>query len=117
MEGVTTLATDRLPAQACTAGADACMSEADEHIPALRTCIRLSVDCADICDVTGRVMSRHTGDDVTLARSILQACVAVCASCAEECERHADQPEHCQICADGCRRCEQACRQLMQAMR
>jgi uncharacterized membrane protein len=104
-------------AQACTAGADACMSEADEHIASLRTCVRLCVDCADICDVTGRVMSRHTGDDAALARSIRQACVSVCRSCADECERHAARHEHSQICADACRRCEQACRQLLQAMR
>jgi uncharacterized membrane protein len=104
-------------AQACTACADACMSESSEQLPMLRTCIRLCADCADICDVTGRTMSRHTGDDADLTLSILQACLAVCRACADECERHAARHEHCQVCADACRRCEQACRQLMQTMR
>ncbi len=104
-------------AQACTACADACMSESDQHLPALRTCIGMCIDCADICDMTGRIMSRHTGHNADLARSILQACLTMCRMCAEECERHAVRHEHCQVCADACRRCEQACRQLLAAIR
>jgi hypothetical protein len=50
-------------AQACTACADACLSE--EMTDELRKCIRTDLDCADICEVTGRVLSRHTGYDAT----------------------------------------------------
>src|SRR5206468_12075580 len=45
--------------QACTACADACLSE--PTIADLTKCIRSNLDCADICDTTGRVLSRHTG--------------------------------------------------------
>jgi hypothetical protein len=57
-------------AQACTACADACLSEPD--VTDLVRCIRENLDCADICDVTGRVLSRHTGDNTAMTRAMLQ---------------------------------------------
>ncbi|WP_406723538.1 four-helix bundle copper-binding protein [Streptomyces sp. GD-15H] len=98
-------------AQACTACADACLSE--DMIAELRKCIRTDLDCSDICEVTGKILSRHTGYDANITRAQLQACAMVCKSCAEECERHADMHEHCRICAEACRRCEQACNELL----
>src|SRR5690554_6598436 len=56
-------------AQACTACADACVAE--EHVADLRTCIRLNLDCADLCATTGRMLSRQTGFDANLARTVL----------------------------------------------
>jgi hypothetical protein len=44
--------------QACTACADACLAE--DSVTDLARCIRLNLDCADICDVTGRVLSRQS---------------------------------------------------------
>ena len=103
-------------AQACTACADACLSEADEALPMLRKCIRTNSDCADICDTTARILSRHTGYDANITRAVLQACATVCRSCADECGRHAEQHEHCRVCADACRRCERACDELLAAL-
>ncbi|MGN9780939.1 four-helix bundle copper-binding protein [Nonomuraea sp. ZG12] len=101
-------------AQACTACADACLSEGD--VDDLRKCIRTNLDCADICDTTARVLSRHTGYDANISRAQLQACVQACVSCAEECGRHSRTHEHCRVCADQCRACEQACRDLLAVM-
>src|SRR5690625_1931288 len=100
--------------QACTACADACLSEdmADE----LRKCIRTNLDCADMCDTTARVLSRHTGYDANLTRAILQVCIQACRSCGDECEAHAGHHEHCRICAEACRACEQACTELLAAI-
>ena len=53
--------------QACTACADACLSESD--VAMLVKCIRENLDCADICDTTGRVLSRHTGYDANVTRA------------------------------------------------
>jgi hypothetical protein len=61
-------------AQACTACADACLSEAS--VAELVKCVRTNLDCADICDTTGRVLSRRTGYDANLTRSLLTACAA-----------------------------------------
>ena len=46
-------------AQTCTACADACLSE--DMVKELTKCIRSNLDCADIRDATGRVLSRHKG--------------------------------------------------------
>ncbi|PZR52437.1 four-helix bundle copper-binding protein [Xylanimonas oleitrophica] len=97
--------------QTCTACADACLSE--DMIDQLRRCIRTNLDCADICDTTARVLSRHTGYDANITRAQLQACAQACRSCGDECEAHASMHEHCRICADVCRRCEAACHELL----
>lgn len=101
-------------AQACTACADACLSE--DMVAELTTCIRTDLDCADVCEVTGRVLSRHTGYDANLTRAVLEACAAACKACGDECESHASMHEHCRVCAQACRRCEQACRGLITSM-
>lgn len=97
--------------QACTSCADACLSE--EAIAELRKCIRLNLDCADICDVTGRMLTRQTGSDAPLSKSQLETCRQACRTCAEECERHSDKHEHCRVCAERCRECETACKNLL----
>ena len=101
-------------AQACTACADACLSE--DMVAELTKCIRTNLDCADLCEVTGRVLSRHTGYDANITRAALVACAQACKSCAEECEHHAAMHEHCRVCAEACRRCEQACMNLLNAI-
>ena len=98
-------------ALACTACADACLSE--DTVAELTKCIRTNLDCADVCDVTGRVLSRHTGYDANLTRAVLEACAATCKACGDECAGHAEMHEHCRVCAESCRRCEQACRGLL----
>ncbi|WP_308283479.1 four-helix bundle copper-binding protein [Pseudonocardia nigra] len=75
---------------------------------------RMNLDCADICDTTGRVLSRHTGYDANLTRTVLEACAQACKSCGEVCVHHGRQGvQHCQVCADECRRCEAACREML----
>jgi hypothetical protein len=101
-------------AQACTACADACLSE--DEIARLARCIRTDLDCADTCDTTGRILSRHTGYDANITRAALQACVQACRSCGDECERHAGVHAHCRICAEACRECEQICREVLDAI-
>jgi len=100
--------------EACTACADACLSE--EMVAELTKCIRTDLDCADICATTARVLSRHTGYDANISRSLLEACATACKACGDECQQHADMHEHCRICADACRACETACRDLLATM-
>ena len=85
-------------AQACTACADACLSE--DAVAELRKCIRLDLDCADVCAATERVLTRQTGYDASTSKAQLQACREACSTCAEE-----------------CRRCESACAELLAAMK
>ena len=101
-------------AQSCTACADACLGE-DDPKP-LSRCIRLNLDCADVCDATGRILSRQTAFEPKMARAALQACAEACRLCGDECERHASHHEHCRVCAEACRRCEQACNDVLSAI-
>ncbi len=81
----------------------------------LSRCIRLNLDCADICETTGRALSRQVGTDASVLRAFVQTCAEACRACGEECERHAEMHEHCRVCAEACRRCEQACNDLVGA--
>jgi hypothetical protein len=100
-------------AQTCISCADACLAE--PMVEQLRQCIRLNLDCADICDVTGAVASRRTGSNPEVLRQALELCSLACGQCAAECESHAEQHEHCRICAEQCRACEESCRLALDA--
>jgi hypothetical protein len=102
-------------AQACDADTDA---DLDEHnLAEMVKCIRLCLNCVDVCTATAEVISRPAAYDADVAKPLLQACVAICQSCGDECERHAQHHAHCRVCAGACRRCEQACRELLSALK
>ena len=98
-------------AQTCTSCADACLAE--KMVEELRQCIRLNLDCADVCGATGSVATRRTGGNEEIIRPMLMACAEACLRCGDECERHAAKHQHCRVCAEACRRCEQACRDAL----
>lgn len=102
-------------APACISCADACLRE--DMVADLRQCIRLNLDCADLCFAAGKIGTRRTGTDEAVIISTLQACAQACLACAEECERHAEMHEHCRICAEFCRACEMACLQAERSIR
>jgi hypothetical protein len=100
--------------QTCTACADACLGE--EMVADLAACIRTDSDCAAVCLTTVQVLTRQTGHNVAVTRSVLETCIAACRSCGDECARHAEMHEHCRICAEACRACENACRELLDSL-
>jgi Domain of Unknown Function (DUF326) len=102
-------------AQACAADTDADLS--GHNLAEMVKCIRLCLNCADVCTATAGVISRPAAYDADVAKPLLQACVAICQSCGDECERHAQHHAHCRVCAEACRRCEQACRELLGALK
>jgi Domain of Unknown Function (DUF326) len=101
-------------AQACTADVDADLSE--QNLAEMVRCIRLCLDCTDVCTATLGVLSRLAEYDFSATRPLLEACAATCKTCGDECERHAPHHAHCRVCAEACRRCERACRQLLRAL-
>ena len=101
-------------ALACTSCADACLAE--EGVGELVECVRLDLECTDLCETTGRVLMRGAGRRRDWYGELLRACVRVCAACARECESHASHHEHCRVCAQACRRCEQACQELLDVL-
>jgi Domain of Unknown Function (DUF326) len=98
-------------AEACTADADADLSE--HQLLELVKCIRLCQDCADVCTATRNIISRQTDYDSGVTSPLLEACIRICKSCGDECEQHAQRHAHCRVCLEACRRCEQACRELL----
>jgi hypothetical protein len=98
-------------AQTCTSCADACLAE--RNVDKLKQCIRLDLDCADLCAATGALASRRTGSNVDVLRSVIETCAIACKVCGDECEKHARAHEHCRVCAEACRSCEQACRDAL----
>jgi hypothetical protein len=96
-------------AQACRVCAHACLDEPKDA--GLTTFIRVNLDCADLCDSTGRLLSRGIGGHTSLVRAVVDTCAQACAACAEECTDHTT--DQCQRCAEACRRCEEACRALL----
>jgi hypothetical protein len=103
-----------LCAVSCGACADACLAE--EMVESLRRCIRLNLDCADICDATQRVLARQLQPDLDVLRRQIDLCAAICKSCGDECQHHANMHEHCRICMQACRDCQAACENLLAAM-
>jgi hypothetical protein len=98
--------------QTCISCANADLAEADAE---LSTCVALCVNCADVCDVTMRILSRPAQWDHLVVHRLLQACIRTCTASADECARHAPHHHHCAVCEKSCRACLQACRALLDA--
>jgi Domain of Unknown Function (DUF326) len=102
-------------ALACGTDADADLSE--PNLADMVECIRLCLDCADICAVTSAMLGRSAHWDRAVVRSLVEACAAICGRCGDECERHATRHAHCRVCAEACRACETACGELLTVMK
>ena len=94
-------------ATACDHCAAACLGEDD--VKHMASCIRLDMDCAQICRLAASYMTR----DSEFARMMCRLCADICEACGEECGKHA--MDHCQRCAEACRRCAEECRKMAQA--
>lgn len=86
----------------CSHCAMACLDE--EDVSMLRHCIKLDLDCAEICRTTASMLSRGSEH----GEHLLKECVEICNACAEECEKHSHM-EHCRRCAEECRLCADEC--------
>ena len=101
-------------AMVCTTCVDACLHERD--VASLRDCIRLDLDCADICETTARLLARASHTDAATLRLQVRACEQACRTCETECAKHARHMEHCRVCAEACRVCADACRDMATAI-
>ena len=68
-------------AATCNACADACLGEPD--VAELVRCVRLNLDCADVCGTVGRMLSRQTEMDLGAVRAALEAGVVTCRVCGD----------------------------------
>ncbi len=86
----------------CNHCSTACLDE--EDVKMLSKCIKLDMDCAQICSLTVALLSRGSEH----GKHLLKECAEVCNKCADECEKHSHM-EHCKTCAEACRSCAEAC--------
>ena len=92
-------------AAACGHCASACLDEKD--VKMMTKCIRLDLDCAEICRLVAALVAR----DSEHASHLMHECAEICEACAAECEKHSHM-EHCRACAEACRHCAEVCSQL-----
>jgi len=94
----------------CNHCASACLEEDD--VKMLTKCIKLDLDCADICLLMAGYLARGSEH----AEHLMSECAESCQKCATECEKHAAHGmEHCRTWAEACRRCAEACMQMAHA--
>ena len=86
----------------CSHCAMACLEEDDVNM--MTRCIKLDIDCADVCRLTASLLARGSEHGIHL----LKECAEICDACAEECEKHSHM-EHCKYCAEVCRHCAEEC--------
>lgn len=91
-------------AVACDHCAVACLGESNPK--PMAECIRLDIDCADICRMAAAYMAR----DSAYAARIRGVCADICEACGTECDRF--EHGHCKECAEACRRCAEECRRM-----
>ena len=100
--------------QACIAACNhctiACLDEDD--VKMMTSCIKLDIDCAEICQLTLNFITRSS----VHASHLLGECAEICNACADECEKHAKHGmQHCRDCAEACRKCASACGEMVTA--
>lgn len=93
----------------CNHCATACLEE--QEVKMLANCIKLDMDCAQICSMTAAFVARGSAH----AMHLMKECAEICDACATECEKHAHHHDHCKRCAEACRACADACRSMEQA--
>jgi hypothetical protein len=74
----------------------------------LTNCIKLDLECADICLFAAKMMS----GDSRFSSQICDLCASVCEASGEECNKHSNM-EHCRKCAEVCSNCAEECRAMV----
>lgn len=93
----------------CNYCAVSCLDE--EDVDMLARCIRLNMDCAEMCRLVAGFFARGSEH----ALHLLPECADICISCARECDSHSHM-KHCADCAQACRECAEACKNIGQSM-
>lgn len=94
----------------CNSCADACLAEDMD----MSQCIRMCLDCSDVCQATYRIAMRRTGGNRELIRAQLATCIKACELCEAECAKHDN--DHCRRCAQMCRECAEDCRAALETL-
>lgn len=94
---------------ACVSCADSCLGQ--NSLELLCRCIRLNLDCADVCALTSQLVARASAAEPKLVQEQLEICASLCAACGHECRRLSFAHDQLKLCAHACNHCETLCRQ------
>jgi len=92
-------------ATACSQCVSSCLQ--NENLEMLTKCIRLALDCADICQMAVQYMARNSA----YAEEACRLCARICDACGEECRKH--DMDYCHECAGACFECAEICRSMI----
>lgn len=87
---------------ACNHCASSCLEE--KEVGMMVACIKLDIDCAEIC----RTLVSFTTRGSLHAQHLLKECAEICKACAIEAQKHS-QMDHCKKCAEVCLACAEVC--------
>ncbi|QGU09841.1 four-helix bundle copper-binding protein [Leclercia sp. J807] len=93
-----------LCAAACDHCAASCLEEG--NLDMMRECIKLDMQCANICRLAAQFMTLNSDSSQALCR----LCADVCQKCGDECGKH--EHDHCQECSRACHHCAEQCRKM-----
>ena len=94
---------------ACVSCADSCLGQ--DTLEPVRQCIRLNLDCADVCALTSHLVARALAAEPKLVQAQLEICASLCGACGRECRRLSLAHDQLTICAHACNHCEMLCRE------
>lgn len=94
----------------CSQAADTWLAHSPLAPDALR-CIRLMLDCADLCADVEELLPLVPEVSPSLLRSRLNTCAVACDRCARDAQRHRAAPVASSIVA--CRRAGRACQEIL----
>ena len=92
---------------ACLACAEACLG--DVELLEVGRCVRLSLDCAEICLATRTLVAGAIGSSPRLVLAQLLVCARVCATCEAECSRLGMRNDGVGACGRACADCLMHC--------
>ena len=90
----------------CATQCNNCVMEclAEQDVKSMANCIKIDLDCAEICRTVSSFLSRSSNH----AQHLMKECIEICTNCAIQCEQHSHL-EHCRKCAEVCRICIAEC--------
>ena len=96
-------------AAVCSETTSHCLEKGGNHAEAAH--ITLMLDCADVCSLSARLMTRGSTHEADLCR----VCATICRDCAESCASVTPSDEMMTRCADICRECADECARMAAA--
>lgn len=85
-------------------------------VDGLRDAIRADMDTVDICHAARTVLTRASGSEAAVVRSVVEAAIRASEVSNVRCGKHASHHGHCALCAQSTANTIAVCRNLLNAL-